>query len=327
MFMQLSNSSLVLSLLAVLFLQGVQAAPIPGENDRIGWSSDGNLSDPDDWSATPMALAIFAKLGWQDKLVQFDYNNRLDRSLDWKEAENFESAIGGAKRFGFNNAVFFDDQRQLEAAIEHAKEEINKSHEGSRFWYVQAGPFEVAYQALLRADPDKRKYCILVSHSEMNERSGKWKLADGSPSHGKDDCVALGAGYFFTTHQYKEKFGGKKYLRWDLVEWLKNSPCEEYRWVYSRFLVTAKHKEGGLDASDGGMAFALATGDLDGNFSPKLEALLGTGWRKDPGPAVKQRVSFNKDKDIPLAQFDGRSDADKSKAVGGATGPATGRFR
>ncbi|MFC2081284.1 hypothetical protein ACFLR8_03650 [Bacteroidota bacterium] len=281
---QLLNTSFIRALLLAMVLtitfQNYGTAQIPGENDRIGWSSDGNLNDEDDWAATAMALAIFAKMEWQDKLVHFDYNNRLDRSHEWKEIENYESTIGGAQRFGFNQEFFFDDQRQLEASIEHAKEEINKSHEGSKFWYVQAGPFEVAYQALLRADPEKRQYCILVSHSEVNEVSGKWKLEDGSPSHGKDECVALGATFFFTTNQYMEKFGGKRYKRWDLVEWMKNSPCEEYRWVYSRFQETAKHKDGGLDASDGGMAFVLATGDLDGNFSPKLKDLLGTGWTK-----------------------------------------------
>ena len=266
------------SLTLTLIIQSTLTAQTPAENDRIGWSSDGNLADEDDWAATPMALAIFAKMGWQDKLVIFDYNNRLDRSHAWKEAENYESTIGGAQRFGFNETVFFNDQTQLEDTIEHAKNEINKSHEGSKFWYVQAGPFEVAYQALLRADPEKRKYCILVSHSEVNEKPGKWKLEDGTPAHGKDDCVALGATYFFTTNQYKEKFGGKTYKRWDLVDWMTSS-CDEYKWVHSRFLATAKHKDGGLDASDGGMAYALATGDLDGNFK-KLQSFLGSDWRK-----------------------------------------------
>jgi hypothetical protein len=271
-------ATLLLGLILPVMFQPVSAGPIPTENDRIGWSSDGNKVDPDDWAATALALAVFAKMGWQDKLVHFDYNNRLDGSHAWKEAENYESTIGGARRFGFNEDVFFDAQRELEAAIESAKEEINKSHEGSKFWYVQAGPFEVAYQALLRANPGKRQYCILVSHSEINERADKWKLEDGSPSHGKDDCVALGAKYFFTEIQGKDKFGGKTFLRWDLVEWLKHSPCEEYRWVHSRFRATAKHKENGLDASDGGMAFVLATGDLNGNFSPKLRGFLGTDW-------------------------------------------------
>ena len=39
-----------------------------------------------------------------------------------------------------------------------------------------------------------------------------------------------------------------------------------------------KSKYGGLDASDGGMAFALATGDLNGNFT-KLRNFLGSDWR------------------------------------------------
>ncbi len=271
--------ALALSILILSSHQEMDAAPLPGENDRIGWSSDGNKVDPDDWAATALALAIFAKMGWQDKLVHFDYNNRLDGSLEWKEAENYESTIGGARLFNFNEDVFFDAQRELEAAIESAKEEINKSHEGSKFWYVQAGPFEVAYQALLRADPEKRKYCILVSHSEINERSAKWKLEDGSPSHGKDECIAIGATYFFTEMQGKERFGGKTFLRWDLVEWMRDSPCAEYRWVHSRFRSTAIHKENGLDASDGGMAFTLATGDRNGNFSPKLRDFLGENWR------------------------------------------------
>ncbi len=252
----------------------VTVAQLPDENDRIGWSADGNMHDPDDWSATALALAIFDKMGWHEKLVHFDYNNRLDRTLEWKEAENYESTIGGAKRFGFNEEIFFDDQRELEAAIEHAKEEINKSSSDNKFWYVQAGPFEVAYQALLRADPEKRKYCILVSHAEINERADKWKLEDGSPSHGKDDCVALGATYFYTTGQGKTKFGGRAYDGWDQVAWMKDASNENYKWLYSRFRETAKHKDNGLDASDGGMAYVLATGDMNGNFAPKLKAFL-----------------------------------------------------
>ncbi|MFC1764305.1 hypothetical protein ACFL6U_19805 [Planctomycetota bacterium] len=287
----------LLAMVLTITFQNDGIAQIPKENDRIGWSSDGNLSDEDDWSATAMALAIFAKMGWQDKLVHFDYNNRIGRSREWKEAENYESTIGGAKRFGFNLPVFFDDQRELEAAIEHAKEEINKSHENSKFWYVQAGPFEVAYQALLRAEPEKRQYCILVSHSEVNEND-IWKQDDGSPSHGKDDCIALGAKFFFTTNQYMEKFGGRKFKKWDLVEWMKKSSCEEYRWVHSRFMATAKHKDGGLDASDGGMAFALATGDLDGNFK-KLQEFLGSDWIEST--TDKQKTCFILDADDEIA--------------------------
>jgi hypothetical protein len=276
-----SVSLIFLFSLVVLTASNSIQAQMVAENDRIGWSSDGNMHDPDDWSATPLALAIFDKMEWHDKLVHFDYNNRLDNTLEWKEEQNYESTVVGAKRFGFNTDLFFDDQKELEAAIENAKKEINKSHEGSRFWYVQAGPFEVAYQAILRAEPDKRKYCILVSHAEINERTDKWKLDDGSPSHGRAECVALGASFFSTTGQGKTKFGGRAYDGWDQVEWMKTSENENYQWMHSRFLETAKHKDNGLDASDGGMAYVLATGDLNGNFAPKLETFLKSDLPKE----------------------------------------------
>lgn len=247
--------------------------PIPGGNDRIGWSADGNKNDPDDWGATAMALAIFAKQGWQDKLVHMDYNNWLPNNTPYKSAEETISVVEGIEKFRFTQTKVFDNQTDLEAAIDNVVAEINKSSERNRFWYVQAGPFEVAYRALKKADPKKRQYCILVSHSEMNERANKWP-----DQHGKDDCLALGAKYFFTTGQGKEKFGSGKFKEWHLVDWLKNSPCPEYRWVYSRFKKTAEHKNGVLDASDGGMAFVLVTGDTEGNFSPKLRDLLGTDW-------------------------------------------------
>ena len=117
--------SILLALACSIISPTIGFSQMPGGNDRIGWSSDGNRHDPDDWSATALALAIFDKMDWHEKLVHFDYNNRLDATLDWKEKENYESTVGGARRFGFNEKVFFDDQRQLEVAIEHAKEEIN----------------------------------------------------------------------------------------------------------------------------------------------------------------------------------------------------------
>ena len=75
------------------------------------------------------------------------------------------------------------------------------------------------------------------------------------------------------------------------MEWMKNSPSEEYRWVYSRFQETAKHKDGGLDASDGGMAFVLATRDLNGNFAPKLKELLGTDWKESSADKSRNDAS------------------------------------
>ena len=263
-----------LSLLStLLLLQPCLATPFPGSNDRIGWSADGNMNDPDDWGATAMALAIFAKAGWQDKVVHIDYNNWLPGNNPVKSAEQAASVIEGARQFGFEKTRIHDNQTDLEGAIESVVREINRSSRDNLFWYVQAGPFEVAYRALMRADPEKRKFCILVSHSEMNERANKW-----TNQHGKNDCVALGATYFFTTGQGKDKFGGGNFYEWHLVDWMKESPCPGYRWVHSRFTKVAEHKDGVLDASDGGMAYALVTGDFEGNFNPKLREFLGDGW-------------------------------------------------
>ena len=86
---------------------------IPGENDRIGWSADGNRHDPDDWGATAMALAIFAKQGWQNKLVHLDYNNWLPDNTPFKSAEETISVVEGAKKFKFTQTKIFDNQNDL----------------------------------------------------------------------------------------------------------------------------------------------------------------------------------------------------------------------
>jgi len=284
-----------------------EVSPIPGKDDRIGWSADGNRHDPDDWGATAMALAIFAKQGWQDKLVHLDYNNWLPDNTPFKSAEETISVVEGVKRFRFTQTKIFDCRSDLAAAIENVVAEINKSSDSSRFWYVQAGPFEVAYLALLKADPDKRQHCILVSHSAANDRPEHWP-----GQHGKDDCVALGAKYYFTTGQGKQKFGSRRFHEWQLLEWMKNSPNPEYRWVYSRIQKSAEHKDDCLDASDGGMAFVLATGDTEGNFSPKLRDFLGTDWI-EPGRGTSL-VEY--DVEIPQLAFAAQELKDAMEEVG-----------
>ncbi len=302
---KLISFGLVLAIFATFTFQSTYAGPIPGKNDRIGWSADGNQNDEDDWGATALALAIFATAGWQDKVVHIDYNNWLAGNTPFKSAEEKISVIEGARIFKFTRTKLFDNQTDLEAAIDNVAAEINKSSSDSLFWYIQAGPFEVAYRALKKAKPEKRQYCILVSHSEMNERANKWPN-----QHGKNDCVALGATYFFTTGQGKDKFGGGNFYEWHLVDWLKNSPSAGYRWVYSRFKKTAEHKHDVLDASDGGMAYAMVTGDFDGNFNPKLKNFLGNDWTSiqkldtsKKSPSIKQVSARSAEYRLPNLLF------------------------
>jgi len=110
-------------LLLPLTIQCIKAAPIPAENDRIGWSSDGNKVDPDDWAATALALAVFAKMGWQEKLVHFDYHNRLDGSLEWNSSRIL--VTGESVTYWLNEAKT--------AEYEMRSEKWNKQIAGAKF--------------------------------------------------------------------------------------------------------------------------------------------------------------------------------------------------
>lgn len=250
--------------------QSMISAQIVGPNDRIAYTADGNVNDPDDWSATPLALAMWADVGFQDRMVHFDYNSRLFVSKANKESENYESTIGAATRFGFDLSKFFNDQTQLEASVANLTKEINASSADSRLWVCMAGPFEVLYRALLAADEDKRQYCMMVTHSWVNEEADKW---DGC--HGRADCEALGAIYHpvRTGNGCTNAFGASGCAEWGQVDWLKDSPDEDFQWIYSRLRATWEDGQK-LDASDCTMAYYLAYNDEYGSFA-KLHYELG----------------------------------------------------
>jgi hypothetical protein len=253
--------------------------PVPLlKGDRIGWSADGNQHDSDDWGATAIALAVFAKAGLQDRMVHFDYGSWLPENTTEKYKENIESTLGGAQRFKFDRSKFFDDQTHMEEAIHNIAKEINASSAESRFWLCVAGPFEVAYQGIKAADSTKRKYCTLVSHSPGNEkRKGPW-------CHDREDCEYLGVEFIRIKggNGLDSRFGGGNSHNWEDVTWLKESPDEDYRWVWQRIWAGGQGKpqakRGALDASDACMAYWLTTGDEDGDFL-KLKEMLGTGWK------------------------------------------------
>lgn len=274
--------------------------------DRIGWSADGNNNDPDDWAATPVALAIFAAAGLHEQFVHFSYNNRLDKFHAVKMAESNESTLAGAKYFGFETEVFYnlwltkENTKELpghaakgvypeyDAAIENAIEQILASNGNSRFIWIQAGPFEFAYRVLQEAfhnrgaTKENLQNTILVSHSGINEQADKWKERDTlsgeiRPSAGAGNCVAdFGVGFFFTGMQGRDRFGGKdNRVAWEYVEWMKTSACPAYRWMHTRFVRMSEFFQGeheknkgraGLDASDAGMAYTLVKGDYDGDL-------------------------------------------------------------
>src|SRR6188474_1857675 len=84
---------------------------------RIAYSADGNHNDPDDWIASPVALAIFAEAGLRDRLVHFDYNSILPLTNPEWEKIHAASVLGAVERYGFDQSCFFDDRRDLDGAI------------------------------------------------------------------------------------------------------------------------------------------------------------------------------------------------------------------
>ena len=278
--------------------------------DRFGWSADGNTVDPDDWSATPIALVTFAAIGYQDRLVHFSYNNRLDRNVPFKALQNKINTLGTAERYGFDLSTFYDlwyssdatlDLKknkpgysasgvfpEYDAALQSAVDEIKASHADSRFFWIQAGPFEFAYRALKEAvaqgaTRDQLKHVILVSHSEVNERELKWSEPTSKPkaererfAAGAKTCVEeFGVGFLWTGAQTQERFGSKNSAYenlWEDVAWMESSECDAHRWVHQRmraaldFILGEHPKYTGLDASDAGMAYALLMSDYDGSL-------------------------------------------------------------
>ena len=296
-----------------------QTIPEVRPTDRIGWSADGNNNDPDDWNASPIALAIFAAYADRhdhfdlaDQFVHFSYNNRLDQFDPFKIEQNNLNVLTAAESFGYDLGEFFDLWRtdvetearpgyapkgvypEYDAAVANAVVHILASSDQSRFYWIQAGPFEFAYRCLQEAvyvhgaTAENLRNTVLVSHSGINEDPGKWVEARDMITHTPRPSAGAGrtvtafvektgarVGFLFTGAQGTVRFGGKDHNLWPLVDWMPKSNCEIYRWMHQRFLFTADFYQNarakdkgrdGLDGSDAGMAFTLMTQNHNGNY-------------------------------------------------------------
>src|SRR4051794_39344692 len=121
---------------------------------RVAWSADGNHNDPDDWAASPVALAIFAASGIKDRLVHFDYNCILPKTDPAWEKTHAESVLGAAERYGYDLSVFHDCRQDLETALAGIVKAINASSAEDPLYFVIAGPVEVPFLGIQKSDPD-----------------------------------------------------------------------------------------------------------------------------------------------------------------------------
>ena len=180
---------------------------------------------------------------------------------------------------------------QWNAAAEHAVEVIKSTGDARKFYWIQAGPHEFAYRVLkqVKVDaPEKLQKVVLVSHSGVNNvstHSIRDSLGEGC-GHTLRDCLALDdrSGYFYTSLQGgQENFGSKKGDNWAAVAWMKTSECDAWNFVEKRFRKAQEmYDKPGLDASDAGMAYTLATGDPDGNFVTLTQWI--EGWCPEFAP-------------------------------------------
>ena len=236
---------------------------------RIAYSSDGNHNDPDDWAASPIALAIIAEAGLREKLVHFDYNSILPLTNPEWENIHAESVLGTAIRYGYNLSRFFDDRRNLDGSIASIVKAINASSADDPLYFIIAGPMEVPYRAIQKSDPAKLKYVYCISHSNWN---------DGFVSHykfsfTKRDIIEKDIHWVQIRDQNRllslNRFGEvAKPHQFAAYFWMRDSRDPKVRFLWDRMIVSTRP-----DPSDAGMAWFLVTGDEE--CTPeKLKLLL-----------------------------------------------------
>lgn len=258
-------------------------------NNRIACSADGNAqpdleytgrynyADPDDWGATPAALAMIAKLQLQGKLVHYSYNNFMPSPAHTSVTNHMKEGVDGSvARYGFDRSVFFDVGTQKEDAIHHLKNELLKSSETNPLYFIHMGPSEFFYQVVKRTIEqggiDALSYVYVISHSGYNDNHLR------RPNHHTmRQAISLSEGRI---HYKKIKDQNSKNLPhvgwsslydWSVWDWLKNHKNPDIAWLWT---CMKRHKEFRADISDAGMVFYMLTGDEDGN-PEKFKAFLG----------------------------------------------------
>ncbi|WP_343328570.1 hypothetical protein [Polaribacter staleyi] len=273
----------------ILFPNFLVAQALNYNNNRIACSADGNAqpdlkytgkynyADPDDWGATPAALVMLAKKHLQTKLVHFSYNNFIP-SPPHTTVRNYmkEGVEGSIKRWNFDKNIFFDVGTQQKEAIEHLKKEIEKSTNENPLYFINMGPSEFLYQAVLLVLKDGKEealsFVYILSHSNYNDNHLR------RPNHHTiDQVIALSENrvkFKRIKDQNKKNNpneGWSSNHDWSVWNWLKDHKNKDIAWIWK---CMKKHNEKRADISDAGMIYYLITGDEDGSPS-KFQTFLG----------------------------------------------------
>ena len=158
---------------------------------RIAWSADGNHNDPDDWAASPVALAIFAecgaRTGWSTSTTTASCR-RPTRSGK-RNMPTASSARPSAT--ATTRSVFHDCRKDLDAAVASIARAINASSADNPLYFIVAGPMEVPFRGIQKSDADKRKFVYCISHSRWNDGfAAKYKF-----THTKRSVIETGVNW------------------------------------------------------------------------------------------------------------------------------------
>jgi predicted amidohydrolase len=239
---------------------------------RIAWSADGNFNDPDDWTASPLALAIFSRCGLKDRLVHFDYNGIMTNNEPTWAKIHSESVLGAVQHYGYEASLFHDCQTNQDAAIESIARVINASSENDPLYWVLAGPMQIPMLGILKANADKRKFVHCISHSRWNDGFAS-KLPPGFFPYNKRDVIDAGVHWIQIRDQNRllslSRYGKPgKPEEFDAYSWMRDSSEASNNFQWDRMILSTRP-----DPSDAGMAWFLTTGDEE--CSPeKLRSLL-----------------------------------------------------
>jgi hypothetical protein len=319
---------LLIILVWITFASSPCSGGSPGGRDwvsgRIAWSCDGNHNDPDDWAASPVALAIFAACGTRDRLVHFDYNCILPQTDPEWERTHAESVLGAADRFGYDRGVFHDCQKDLAGALASIARAIDDSSADNPLYFIVAGPMEVPLRGIAKSDPSKRRHVYCISHSRWNDGySRRYTFTNTKRSvieSGVHWVQIRDQNRLLSTSPY-----GRKPLpeQWQPYHWMRDSDDPGVRFLWDRLEVSTRP-----DPSDAGMAYFVMTGDEEASPS-KLERLLADHVVPAPVTARSRvRLEAENFRDLDGYEVEDRNDRTASHALSARpTGAASGRIR
>ena len=299
----MSQQFLISCITSALLLSGAVESPAAGPfidgtfRGRIAWSADGNHNDPDDWIASPVALAIFVEAGLKDRLVHFDYNCILPLTDAEFERKHTESVLGTAERYGYDRSRFIDCRKNLDQAVADIVRIVNDSSADNPLWFVIAGPVEVPLLGLKKADRAKLPFVYCISHSRWNDGFA----ARYSFRFTKRSVIEEGVKWVQIHDQNallsKSPYGREaKGDEWGPYHWMRDARDERVRWLWERMLVSTRP-----DPSDAGMAWFLITGDEQCDPG-KLKQLLDS--HQVPQPSTRTQVRFEAENFRYLDRFE-----------------------